>query len=71
LIRTNLSSLAGGWYFGRTGGSNSRSTFRDANLEAEIATKTDLRELEYRLIIKLGAMIVVAISIVATLVKLL
>ena len=45
--------------------------FREANLEAEIATKTDLRELEYRLIIKLGTMIVVAIGIVATLVKLL
>ena len=45
--------------------------FRDANLEAEIATKTDLRELEYRLIIKLGAMIIVAIGVVATLVKLL
>ena len=45
--------------------------FRCAHLEAEIATKTDLRELEYRLIIKLGTMIVVAIGIVATLVKLL
>ncbi|SDW04089.1 DUF1640 domain-containing protein [Nitrosomonas communis] len=45
--------------------------FREANLEAEIATKTDLRELEYRLIIKLGTMIVVAIGVVATLVKLL
>jgi len=45
--------------------------FRDAHLEAEIATKSDLRELEYRLIIKLGTMIVVAIGIVATLVKLL
>jgi len=45
--------------------------FRDAHIEAEVATKTDLRELEYRLIIKLGAMIVVAIGVVATLVKLL
>ena len=45
--------------------------FREANLEADIATRTDLRELEYRLIIKLGTMIVVAIGIVATLVKLL
>ncbi|SFI90758.1 DUF1640 domain-containing protein [Nitrosomonas sp. Nm34] len=45
--------------------------FREANFEAEIATKTDLRELEYRLIIKLGTMIVVAIGVVATLVKLL
>ena len=45
--------------------------FRDAHIEAEVATKTDLRELDYRVIIKLGAMIVVAIGIVATLVKLL
>ena len=42
-----------------------------AHLEAEIATKTDLRELEYRLIIKLGTMMVLAIGVVATLVKLL
>lgn len=45
--------------------------FRDANLEAEIATKTDLRELEYRLIIKLGSMIILAIGLVATMVKIL
>ena len=45
--------------------------FREARIEAEIATKTDLRELEYHLIIKLGTMIVVAIGVVATLVKLL
>ena len=45
--------------------------FRDAHLEAEVATKSDLRELEYRLIIKLGTMMVLAIGIVATLVKLL
>ena len=45
--------------------------FRDANLVAEIATKTDLRELEYRLIIKLGSMIILAIGLVATLVKIL
>jgi hypothetical protein len=45
--------------------------FREAHLEAEVATKSDLRELEYRLVIKLGAMIVVAVSAVATLVKLL
>jgi hypothetical protein len=35
------------------------------------ATKQDLKELEYRLIIRPGGMIVVAIGIVATLVKLL
>ncbi|MCI0653945.1 MAG: DUF1640 domain-containing protein [Methylococcaceae bacterium] len=45
--------------------------FRDAYLEAELATKTDLRELEYRLIIKLGGIMMAAIAIVATLVKLL
>ncbi|WP_209262277.1 hypothetical protein [Thiorhodococcus minor] len=51
-------------------------------VEAELATKTDLRalelalksdirELEYRLIIKLGAMMAVAIAAVATLAKVL
>lgn len=45
--------------------------FREAHLEAEVATKSDLRELEYRLIIKLGSMMVLAVGLVATLVKLL
>jgi hypothetical protein len=45
--------------------------FSEAHIEAELATKTDLRELEYRLIIKLGAMVVVAVGVVATLVKIL
>ena len=45
--------------------------FRTAHLEAELATKTDLRELEYRLVIKLGAMIMAAVAAVAALVKLL
>jgi hypothetical protein len=45
--------------------------FREAHLEAELATKSDLRELEYRLIIKLGGMMMAAIAVVATLVKLL
>ena len=49
---------------------NLHCSMRDI-LNRKIATKTDLRELEYRLIIKLGTMIVVAIGIVATLVKLL
>ena len=40
-------------------------------IDERLATKQDLRELEYRLIIRLGAMLVVAISIVATLVKIL
>lgn len=45
--------------------------FMAAHGEAEVATRTDLRELEYRLIIKLGAMMMTAIAVVATLVKLL
>jgi len=45
--------------------------FRTAHTEAELATKTDLRELEYRLVIKLGAMIMAAVAVVAALVKLL
>jgi len=44
--------------------------FRDAHAEAEVATKADLRELEQRLIIKLGAMLVVTVGLVATVVKL-
>ncbi len=44
--------------------------FRDAHSDAEVATKADLREMEQRLIIKLGAMIVVAVGLVATVVKL-
>lgn len=47
------------------------NAFQAAHLEAEIATKGDLRELEYRLIIKLGAMMMASIAVVATLVKLL
>ena len=39
--------------------------------ENQIATKRDLRELEYRLLIRLGAMLAVAIGLVATIVKLL
>lgn len=40
-------------------------------LGESLATKTDLRELEYRLTIRLGAMLAVSIGVVATLVKLL
>ena len=36
-----------------------------------LATKRDLRELEYRLTIRLDAMVVVAVSVVAILVKVL
>jgi hypothetical protein len=59
--------------------------FRDAQGEAELATKTDIgdlrhdlellrrdmRELESRLVIRLGAMVVLAVGVVAALTKLL
>lgn len=44
---------------------------KEASGEVDVATKGDLRELEYRLVIKLGAMMMAAIAVVATLVKLL
>jgi len=47
------------------------AAFAEAHVEAEVATKYDLRELEYRLVIKLGAMMLAAIAAVSTLVKLL
>ena len=40
-------------------------------IQEQLATKHDLKELEYRLTIRLGTMMVVAIGIVATLVKIL
>lgn len=43
--------------------------FLAAHTEATLATKIDLRELEYRLVIKLGAMMMAAVAAVATLVK--
>ena len=43
--------------------------FKDAQGEADIATKADLGELEQRLIIKLAAMIALAIAVVAVLVE--
>ena len=45
--------------------------FRDAQGEAELATRQDLRELELRLTIKIGAMLVVAVGVLATLTRLL
>lgn len=38
--------------------------------QSELATKSDLRELEYRIIIKLGGMLTVVIGVIVTLVKL-
>ncbi len=43
--------------------------FREATSE-ELATKTDLRELEVRLVIGLGAMIAAAVALLGTWVKL-
>ncbi len=40
-------------------------------IDERLATRQDLRELEHRLIIRLGAVMVVAVGIVATLAKLL
>ena len=56
--------------------------FKDAQGEAELATrrdmrevesnlKRDMRELEQRMVIKLGGLMVLAVGVVATLVKLL
>ena len=51
--------------------------FRDAQSEAELATKRDIedvrrnmREMEQRMVSKLGGLIVLAVGVVATLVKL-
>jgi len=38
--------------------------------ENQLATKRDLRELEYRLLIRLGAMLAASIALVAAIVKL-
>ena len=40
-------------------------------IDEKLATKQDLKELESRLTIRLGSMVVIAIGVVATLVKLL
>ncbi|HYE35218.1 coiled-coil domain-containing protein [Methylocaldum sp.] len=45
--------------------------FKEAQGEAELATKQDLRELEYRLTSKPGGMMIAAVGIVATLDKIL
>ena len=44
---------------------------KQAQGEMDLATKRDLRELEYRLVTKVGAMIAIAVGILAVLVKLL
>nr|VFJ89714.1 MAG: hypothetical protein BECKH772A_GA0070896_100174 [Candidatus Kentron sp. H]VFJ91254.1 MAG: hypothetical protein BECKH772B_GA0070898_100164 [Candidatus Kentron sp. H]VFJ97798.1 MAG: hypothetical protein BECKH772C_GA0070978_100164 [Candidatus Kentron sp. H] len=45
--------------------------FRDARHQAEVATKSDLRELEYRLTLRIGALIATAVLIITALDKLL
>jgi DNA-binding transcriptional MerR regulator len=54
------------------------AAFSQAHIEAEVATKQDvddlrrdMRELEQRIVIKLGALMAFSIGLVATLVKLL
>ena len=44
---------------------------KQAHESAEVVTKRDLNELELRMVIKLGALMVAGIGIMATLVKLL
>lgn len=44
--------------------------FAEAQVEAELATRTDLRDLEYRLVIKLGGMLIASVAVFATLVRL-
>jgi hypothetical protein len=44
---------------------------KQAQGEMDLATKQDLRELEYRLTTKVGAMLAIAVTVLAVLVKLL
>ncbi len=44
--------------------------FRDAQGEADLVTKPDLRELELRLTIKIGGMLVVAVGVLLALLRL-
>ena len=47
------------------------NTIRKAHKAADIATKADLRELEYRLTICVGTMLAVAVGTLAVLIKVL
>lgn len=44
--------------------------FREAQGEADLATKPDWRELELRLTIKIGGMLVIAVGVLAAVLKL-
>jgi len=43
---------------------------RDAHETADLTTKSDLRELELRIVIKLGGLIILGVGALATLIKL-
>ena len=45
-------------------------TVKTAQKEADLATKTDLRELRYQLVISFGGMLTVAVVILAALIQL-
>ena len=45
------------------------STIKKSHKEADLSTKADLSELEYRLTIHLGSMLAVAVGILAVLIK--
>ena len=47
------------------------NTIRKAHKVADITTKADLRELEYRLTIRVGTMLAVAVGALAVLIKVL
>ncbi len=44
--------------------------FREAQGKADLSTKSDLRELELRLTIKIGGMLVIAVGVLAAVLKL-
>ena len=44
--------------------------FREAQGEADLSTKSDLRELELRLTIKIGGMLVIAVGVLVAVLKL-
>lgn len=45
--------------------------FKEVQGEMDLATKQDLRDLEQRMVIKVGGMLVVAVGLIAAVVKLL
>ena len=47
------------------------NTIKKSHKEADLATKVDLREFEYRLTIHLGSMLAVAVGALAVIIKVL